>query len=107
MLPVFDLLSSLTKEYIIQDSWGKSCTWDYQADDTIFLRPSSVSRVTTGSVDESGGLVQLLPADESWLVGGMLERLHSSSQLHQAEPAFLHSPHFSNTTQLLQPRPHS
>lgn len=100
-------MSFPTSIYIIQGSWGKSyaCTWDYQSDDTIFLRPSPVSRVTTGSADESGGPVQLLRPDESWLVGGMVERLHSSTQLHQAGPAFPHSPHFSNTTRLLQPRP--
>lgn len=95
----FDLLSFLTSIYIIQGSWGKSWarTWDYQSDDTIFLRPSPVSRVTTGSVDESGGPVQLLCPDESWFVGGMVERLHSSTRLQQARPAFPHSPHFSNT----------
>lgn len=89
----------LTSIYIIQGSRCKSCarTWDYQSDDTIFLRPSPVSRVTTGSVDESGGPVQLLRPDESWLVGGVVERLHSSTRLHQAGPAFPHSPHFSNT----------
>lgn len=100
------MLSFLNSIYIIQGSWGKSCacTWDYQSDDNIFLRPSPVSRVTTGSVDESGGPVQLLRPDELWLVGGMEERLHSSTQLHQARPAFPHSPHFFNITHLLQPR---
>lgn len=106
-LKMFWSWSSLTSIYITQGSWGKSCacTWDYPSDDTIFLRPSPVSRVTTGSVDESGGPVQLLCPDESWLVGGMVERLHSSSQLHQAGPAFPHSPHYSSTTRLLQSRP--
>lgn len=92
-------MSFLASIYIIQGSWSKSCarTWDYQSDDTIFLRPSPVSRVTTGSVDESGGPVQLLRPDESWLVGGMVERLHSSTRLRQAGPAFPHNLHFYNT----------
>lgn len=51
-----DLFSFFTITYLIHSSWGKSFafTRDYRCDDTIFLRPSSVSRVTNGSVDESG-----------------------------------------------------
>lgn len=53
----------------------------HQTDDTIFLRhplphPPPYFGVTTGSVDEIGGPVQLLCSDESWFVGGMVERLH-------------------------------
>ena len=92
----FDLLSFFTGVYIIQGSWGKSWarTWDYQPDDTIFLRPSPVSRVTTGSVDESGGPVQLLRPDESWLVGGMVERLHSSTRAPSGRACLSSQPTF-------------
>lgn len=40
--------------------------------------------------------MQLLRPDESWLVGGMVEQLHSSTRLHWAGPAFPHSAHFFN-----------
>lgn len=40
--------------------------------------------------------MQLLRPDESWLVGGMVERRYSSTRLHQAGPAFPHSAHCSN-----------
>lgn len=49
--------------------------------------------------------MQLLGPHESWLVGGMVERLHSFTQLHQVGPAFPHSAQFCDTASLLQPRP--
>lgn len=71
----FSLANTLQKAVEVNPLLILGINWD----DAIFLKACPVSRVTTRSVDESGGSLQLLQHDESRLVGGMVQRTQSSN----------------------------